>query len=69
MRNEYVLNVRTSDFKDTSYNLKRDGWLNSFVNAKNQSMREDGVPWRGAREKRPEFFSIIFSALRTMTTL
>src|SRR5450631_1309456 len=46
-----------------SYNLKRDGWLNSFADAKNQSMREDGVPWRGAREKRPEFFSIIFSAL------
>ena len=45
------------------YNLKRDGWLNSFVDAKNQSMREDGVPWRGAREKRPDFFSILFSAL------
>ena len=45
------------------YNLKRDGWLNNFVDAKNQSMREDGVPWRGAREKRPDFFSILFSAL------
>ena len=45
------------------YNLKRDGWLNSFVDVQNQCVREDGVPWRGAREKRPEFFSILFSAL------
>src|SRR5450631_1644576 len=63
VRNESVLHVRTSDFEDMGYNLKRDGWLNSFADAKNQSMREDGVPWRGAREKRPEFFSILFSAL------
>jgi hypothetical protein len=48
---------------DQGYNLKRDGWLNSFTDLKNQSVRDDGVPWRGAREKRPEFFSIIFSAL------
>ena len=45
------------------YNLKRDGYLNSFVDANNQSMREDGVPWRGAREKRADFYSILFSAL------
>ena len=45
------------------YNLKRDGWLNSFTDVKNQSVRDDGVPWRGAREKRPEFFSMFFSAL------
>jgi hypothetical protein len=45
------------------YNFKRDSWLNSFTDLKNQSMRDDGVPWRGAREKRPEFFSIFFSAL------
>jgi hypothetical protein len=45
------------------YNPKRDGWLNNFVDVQNQSVREDGVPWRGAREKRPEFFSILFSAL------
>ena len=45
------------------YNLKKDGWLNNFAEAKNQSMKEDGMRWRGAREKRPEFFSIIFSAL------
>ena len=63
VRNEYVLNVRTSDFKNMGYNLKRDGWLNSFTNVKNQSMRDDGVPWRGARKKRPDFFSILFPAL------
>jgi hypothetical protein len=45
------------------YNLKRDGWLNSFTDSKNQYVKVDGVPWRGAREKRPEFFSILFSAL------
>ena len=45
------------------YNLKRDGYLNNFVDANNQSMREDGVPWRGAREKRADFYSILFSAL------
>ena len=45
------------------HNLKRDGWLNSFTDLKNQSVRDDGVPWRGAREKRPEFFSVLFSAL------
>ena len=45
------------------YNLKRDGCLNSFVDAKNQSIREDGVPRRGAREKGPNSFSILFSAL------
>jgi hypothetical protein len=45
------------------YNFKRDGWLKSFVDVQSQSMREDVMPWRGAREKRPEFFSILFSAL------
>ena len=63
MRNRSVLNVRTSDFMDMGYNLKRDGWLNNFTDLKNQSVRVDGVPWRGAREKRPEFFAILFSAL------
>lgn len=57
------MRVRTSEVDDKGYNLKRDGWLNSFVDANNQSMREDGVPWRGAREKRADFFSILFSAL------
>lgn len=63
VRNESVLNVRTPEVEDMGYSLKRDGWLNSFVDAKNQSMRGDGMPWRGAREKRSEFFSILFSAL------
>jgi len=63
VRNQSVLNVRTSEFEDMGYSLKRDGWLNSFVDVSNQSMRGDGVPWRGAREKRSEFFSILFSAL------
>ena len=53
VRNGSFLNVRTSDFEDMGYNLKRDGWLNSFTDLKNQSMRDDGVPWRGAREKLP----------------
>jgi hypothetical protein len=63
VRNVSVLNVQSSDFEDMGYNLKRDGWLNSFTDVKNQSIRDDEVPWRGAREKRPEFFSILFSAL------
>ena len=63
VRNRSVLNVQTSNFEDMGYNLKRDGWLNNFTDVKNQSVREDGVPWRGARGKHPEFFSILFSAL------
>jgi hypothetical protein len=63
VRNRSVSNVRTSDFMDLGYNLKRDGWLNSFTDLKNQSVRVDGVAWRGAREKRPDFFSILFTAL------
>jgi hypothetical protein len=63
VRNIPVLNVRTSDFLDMGYNLKRYGWLNSFADVKNQSIMDDRVLWRGTREKRPEFFSIIFSAL------
>jgi hypothetical protein len=43
------------------YNLLRYGWLNNFVDAKNQSMWEDRVPWRGAPGKCPDFFSILFS--------
>ena len=35
MRNESVLKVRTSEFEDMGYNLKRDGGLNSFADAKN----------------------------------
>jgi hypothetical protein len=63
VRNESLLNVRNPEFEDMGYNLKRDGWLNSFVDVHNQSMREEGMPWRGAREKGPDFFSILFSAL------
>jgi hypothetical protein len=51
------------------YNLKRDGWLNSFVDVQNQAVEENGVPWRGAREKRPEFFSIFFLPCRIRMTL
>ena len=61
--NVYFFNVRTSKFQDMGYNLKKDGWLNNFVDAKNQSMREDGVLWRGASEKRLDFISIICFAL------
>jgi hypothetical protein len=32
VRNESFLNVRTSDFEDMGYNLKRHGWLNNFTN-------------------------------------
>lgn len=63
MRNEFVLNVRTSDLENMCYNLKNDGWFNNFTNVKNQLMREDGVPWKGVRKKRPEFFPIMFFAL------
>ena len=63
VRNESILNFHTSDLEDNVYNLKRDGWLNSFTDAKNQTMRADGVPWRGPREKGPDFFNVLFSAL------
>ena len=52
---------RTS--RSMGYNLRRDGWLNNFVDVKNQSMRGNGVPWKCAHEKRPEFFSFLLSAL------
>ena len=48
--NAYVLNVCTPEVQDLDYNLKRDGWLNYFVDAKNHLMKEDGIPWRSARE-------------------
>ena len=63
VRNESILNVWTSDFDDIGYDLKKDGWLNNFADAKKQSMREDRVPWSGAHKNHPEFFSIIFPAL------
>ena len=43
VHNEYFLNVRTLDFEDMGYNLKRDGWLNNFTDLKNQFMRDDGM--------------------------
>ena len=63
VRNQSCLNVRTSISEDKGYSLKRDGWITSFTDLNNQSMRDDGVPWRGAREKRPDFFNTLFSAL------
>jgi hypothetical protein len=69
VRNESILNVRTSDFEDMGYNLKRDGWLNNFADLKNQSVRDDGVLWRGACEKRPEFTPSFSLPLQTMTIL
>ncbi len=63
VRNQSCLNVRTSISEDKGYSLKRDGWITSFTDLNNQSMRDDGVPWRGAREKRPDFFNTLFAAL------
>lgn len=63
MRNISILKVRRTDFEESGYHLQRDGWLNSFTEENSQAMRENGVPWRGAREKRPEFFSILISTL------
>ena len=62
MRNVSVLNIRTLDFKDIGYNLKRDGWFNSFADTKNRLMSKDGAPWRGACEKHHVFFFIILAA-------
>ena len=63
MRNQSILNVCTSTSEVKSYNIKRDVWITSFTVVKNQSIRDDGVPWRGAREKRPDFFKMFFAAL------
>ena len=63
VRNQSILNVRTSTSEDKGYNLKRDGWITSFTDVKNQSMRDDGVPWRSTRENRPDFFNTLFAAL------
>ena len=49
VRNESFFNVRTSKFEDMGYNLKKNGWLNNFVDAKKQSMREDGVLVKNAQ--------------------
>ena len=35
MCNETILNIRSSNFEDVGDNLKRDGWLNNFVDVEN----------------------------------
>ena len=49
--------------QEYSYNLQRDGWLNSFIYEKSQAMRKDGVPWTGSRKKHHVFFSILIITL------
>jgi hypothetical protein len=49
--------------QEYGYNLQRDGWLDTFTDEKSQAMRSDGVPWRGAREKRLVSFSILLATL------
>ena len=49
--------------QEYGYNLQRDGWLNVFTDEKSQAMRNNGIPWRGAREKHHVFFSILLSIL------
>jgi len=55
--------VRDEVVKEYGYNLQRDGWLNAFTEEESQAMRDDRVPWRGAREKHYHFFAILFSTL------
>ena len=43
--------------------LLEDDWLCNFTTEKNQLMRPDGVPWRGAREKDPRFMQIWIESL------
>ena len=56
VRNESILNVGTPEVYNMDYNLKRDGWLNNFVDAMNQSMRDD----RLSRWERPWFLLHVF---------
>jgi hypothetical protein len=39
-----VLRVREEAMHEYGYNVKRDGWLNAFIDEKSQAMRSDGVP-------------------------
>ena len=55
--------MRPEAAQEYGYHLQRDGWLNTFINEKSQTMRSDGIPWRGAREKHQALFSIIFATL------
>jgi hypothetical protein len=63
LRVNSVLRVREEAMQEYGYNLQRDGWLNTFTDEKNQAIRSDGIPWRGAREKHHVFFSILFATL------
>ena len=63
VRANSVLKVRPEAAQEYGYYLQRDGWLNAFTDEKSQTMRSDGIPWRGAREKHQVFFSIIFANL------
>ena len=63
VRANSVLKVRPEAALEYGYHLQRDGWLNAFTDEKTQTMRSDGIPWRGAREKHQAFYSIIFSTL------
>ena len=52
----FVLKVREEAMQEYGYNLQRVGWLNVFIDEKNQTMGNDWVPWRGAHEKHDVFF-------------
>ena len=49
--------------QEYGYNLQRDGCMNAFTDEKSQAMRNNGKPWRGAREKNHVSFSILFAIL------
>ena len=51
-----VLKVWPEANQEYNYHLQRDGWWNVFTDEKSQTMRSDGIPWRGAREKHHAFF-------------
>ena len=51
-----VLKVRPEIAHEYGYYLQQDGWLDAFTNEKNQTMRSDGIPWRGTRKKHQVFF-------------
>jgi hypothetical protein len=63
VRVNFVLIVQEEAMQEYGYNLERDRWLNTFTDEKSQAMRSDGVPWQGAREKHPVFFSILLVTL------
>lgn len=42
--------------------LNGEGLLHNFTNSKTQMLKEDGCPWRGAREKDPLFLSVLFES-------